>query len=536
VRSTVLKSLASIQYLLQQFKVYESRYGFKNDATLSLVNVSGLKAVDSRFVAQTTRNQKQKSLKAVNRWAVFDAERMKETTERLKNLVDGLVDITDGIARLRTETRRAGDRHPALASMTSGIHIFETMDIRSIENNNTPSVCSRQIQALDLQGSVDTFFSAQSFVSRATHRSIEREPAISIPRLEGVPIPARDRSWGSQSSLGTYSSTNTSSDVSNQGTVALPWPTSSVQPTTGKHPSPWDVKGISKSSPKDFVELFPSSKPLYICHDSTTSDGEMNLRVFSDITSAGSSKAEYMSLFHLRMHDIEDRKFSLRRYFRNSGRKGCSSILSDARLRSKTRSKTRFSFSMSSKRTSRAGSTHSENDVSASETKGDMGNSKGSRTSLSSWFRRRGSRSSHASSASGNDASDCDEDDNAVNAVNVAATRVSGDKIALEFSNYSRVDVVRYSTWRIGYTFDYWGHAYEWRRTSGKNLFGQWMYWCHSFHLYRKGKDKKPIVSITPRDNKSLGSGYFTHGTWVTPSEMRFLDNDILNGSSDIAE
>jgi hypothetical protein len=120
----------------------------------------------------------------------------------------------------------------------------------------------------------------------------------------------------------------------------------------------------------------------------------------------------------------------------------CSSILSNEgplRLGSKTRSKSIFSFSMSSKRNSRGGSAHSESEGNARKTNGDMGSSKGSRTSLSSWFRRRGSRSSHASSASVNDVSDCDGDDNAVNA---AAVRVSGNKIALEFSNYAYVDVI----------------------------------------------------------------------------------------------
>jgi hypothetical protein len=173
VRPTVLKSLASIRCLLQQFKVYESRYGLKNDATLSLVNISGLREIDSRFSAQTSKNQKQESLKTATRWAVFDASKVKDTIEQLKSLVDGLVDVTDQLTRLRAVARSAGNRHPGLASMTSGIHIFETRDVRAMEIAGTPSICSRQIQALDLQGSADTFFSAQSFVSLSTQHHID---------------------------------------------------------------------------------------------------------------------------------------------------------------------------------------------------------------------------------------------------------------------------------------------------------------------------------------------------------------------------
>jgi hypothetical protein len=146
IRATVLKSLGSIRYLFQQFKVYESRYSLKNDATLSLVNISGPREMNSRFVAQTRRNQKQKSLKAVIRLAVFDSQKVKDTIEQLNNLVDGLVDATDQLTQLRTVARSAGNRYSGLASMTSGIHIVEPMNARAIEIVSTPSFYSRQIR------------------------------------------------------------------------------------------------------------------------------------------------------------------------------------------------------------------------------------------------------------------------------------------------------------------------------------------------------------------------------------------------------
>jgi hypothetical protein len=87
-----------------------------------------------------------------------------------------------------------------------------------------------------------------------------------------------------------------------------------------------------------------------------------------------------------------------------------------------------------------------------------------------------------------------------------------------------------------GYAFDYWGHAYEWRRISSKTGLELGKSWYHSFHLYRKDGGKEPLVSITPKDMNSLPSDYFANGAWVPPCKMRFLDTEIMDGAGDIAE
>jgi len=78
------------------------------------------------------------------------------------------------------------------------------------------------------------------------------------------------------------------------------------------------------ATPPDFAELFPSSRRLLIGHDDTTIDGNMNLRVDTAVSTVEGRKRD-VTLFHLRMQDLKNRQFSLRRYCRDSGREVCHS-------------------------------------------------------------------------------------------------------------------------------------------------------------------------------------------------------------------
>lgn len=82
------------------------------------------------------------------------------------------------------------------------------------------------------------------------------------------------------------------------------------------------------SVPEEFAALFPSRRRLRISHDDATSDGNMNLRV-DTLISDTKRRTRRLSLFHLRMYSLQDRHFSFRRYYRESGREICSSICKD---------------------------------------------------------------------------------------------------------------------------------------------------------------------------------------------------------------
>ena len=120
--------------------------------------------------------------------------------------------------------------------------------------------------------------------------------------------------WSSLSSVGTYTSTLPSEeDLTYQQPFDAP-------------ASGYDVyaSDATPSNPAEFAVLFPSHRTLLIHHDNATSDGNMNLRIDTYVHGADGYRQK-LTLFHLRMHDLKERRFSLRRYCRESGREVCSS-------------------------------------------------------------------------------------------------------------------------------------------------------------------------------------------------------------------
>ena len=153
-----------------------------------------------------------------------------------------------------------------------------------------------------------------------------------------------------------------------------------------------------------FAQLFPSTHRLAIRHDDMTLDGNMNLRVETAATSPA------VQLFHLRMHDLPDRDFSLRRYSRDSGRQVCSTKRAYAPTARNLPGEKRHSL-----------------------------------------FRRR--RMSHGDGAT----------------VSAAAPTFLAPttNMNLDFMNYARVQVFKK---RDSCAFAWWGHRYEWRRVVDKDL------------------------------------------------------------------
>ena len=78
------------------------------------------------------------------------------------------------------------------------------------------------------------------------------------------------------------------------------------------------------SSPSEFAYYFPSTRKMSIKHDDSTLDGNMNLRV-DTLAQMSDGTTGDLTLFHLRMHDLKSREFSLRRHCRDSGREVCHS-------------------------------------------------------------------------------------------------------------------------------------------------------------------------------------------------------------------
>ena len=121
--------------------------------------------------------------------------------------------------------------------------------------------------------------------------------------------------YSAQSSRETYASTESSDEERSEDLPEYDVPDES--------PEVFPSSAIP-STPSDFAHLFPSTRRLHIRHDDATVDGNMNLRVDTEACASGGRKLA-LTLFHLRMHDLRHREFSLRRYCRESGREVCHS-------------------------------------------------------------------------------------------------------------------------------------------------------------------------------------------------------------------
>jgi len=265
---------------------------------------------------------------------------------------------------------------------------------------------------------------------------------------------------------------------------------------------------VRPSNPEQFGRLFPSTEKLSIRHDEFTSDGNMNLRV--DMVVSGRRRVA-VQLFHLRMHDLAKRKFSLRRYCRESGREVCNSERKyeggqapspGAERPTLQRSvSTAFKF----RRTNSGGSLF-------------------------------GSKSSHNSNKRPGSSSSADIADDELNeyfdrAMSMDRKKVPTNSIKLEFSNYARVDVTRKGSQNSKhYEFEWWGHSYSWKRVFDKNLR------VYSFHLIRDGAGP-PVAHIVPESRSPTQAQIDdSAGGWVPPCHMWISDDSVIDVPTDVAE
>jgi hypothetical protein len=116
----------------------------------------------------------------------------------------------------------------------------------------------------------------------------------------------------------------------------------------------------------------------------------------------------------------------------------------------------------------------------------------------------------------------------------VKPVKKATDTIKLEFSNYARVEVTRSQS--VGeqgvilYVFEWWGHAYAWRRVVDENTD------TVSYHLTRDGKGH-PIAHIVP-ETRGLEETRRDEevGGWVPPCHIWISDKSVINAMTDVAE
>lgn len=255
--------------------------------------------------------------------------------------------------------------------------------------------------------------------------------------------------------------------------------------------------------PSEFAELFGPNRRILIEHDDSTSDGNMNLRLDTEITVSGGRRKK-MTLFHLRMQNLRDRNFSFRRYCRESGREVCKSsrkcvvkpsVPEPKRNTLRPKLQRSFSTAISALIGSKAHGT--------------------ARPPL-----ERAQTFSHG--FDGHEASDSGSD--FVLHDDLEAT-VPTNTIRLEFSNYAQVQIhPEGSRSSKRYEFEYWGHYFHWAREVCQD--GEFSE--TSYHLIN-ATSNRTIAHITPEQLTRRQARKETHqGGWVPPCSLTITDEDAF--------
>lgn len=269
------------------------------------------------------------------------------------------------------------------------------------------------------------------------------------------------------------------------------------------------------STPSSFATLFPSTRRLLIRHDDATVDGNMNLRVDTLVHTRGGFQQDVI-LFHLRMYDLFERRFSLRRHCRESGREVChsarkevSSPIGRGRGRGSVLRKSWGDFLAGL----RPGSSGTASGSGGGIKRRDSGYESG----------RREHHFTHQDGIAGFE-QDLDQED---------SDPVLSDTILLEFSNYAHVDLSRHGSGpNKRYEYEYWSTKYQWRRESRKEGDLRLV----SYHLINT-RTARTIAHLVPEIMTPLEElEEESKGGWVPPCSLWICDEGVYERMADVAE
>ena len=251
----------------------------------------------------------------------------------------------------------------------------------------------------------------------------------------------------------------------------------------------------------DFAKLFPTTRRILIQHDDSTSDGNMNLRLDTEAASPDGERLK-MTLFHLRMKNLRERQFSLRRYCRDSGREICNSKKKYAKPVPKSLQRKRPSISRS----------------------------------FTTALHNIGAKPKSPSREDSGYETD-DDDDNLEEELRkftlsseVKAT-IPTNTIRVEFSNYAQVEVHRHRHDNVKtYDFEYWGAPYTWRREISYDE-DEIVY---SYELINKSTGKCIAYIMPDKLDGRQARLEEAQGGWVPPSSLRITEKIISEDLGDV--
>ena len=258
------------------------------------------------------------------------------------------------------------------------------------------------------------------------------------------------------------------------------------------------------STPEDFSRWFPTTRRMFIRHDDSTFDGNMNLQVYTE-ASQQERKAD-LTLFHLRMHDLKNREFSLRRYCRDSGREVCHS---SRKYTDPVAKRPGLHRSMSNALSSLRGKSDSKTATLENLKRHDSGYGSLYEDDLSM--------------------EDVHQPPKGRNALPIPTNTTH-----LEFSNYAHVDVKRRGAKTSKrYGFEYWGTEYAWKRVATQQGSVKQV----SYHLVDT-RNSSTVAHIVPDIMSSQEARQEeAKGGWIPPCSFYISNQKIENQKlTDVAE
>lgn len=252
------------------------------------------------------------------------------------------------------------------------------------------------------------------------------------------------------------------------------------------------------STPPDFAELFPSTRRLLIHHDDSTADGNMNLRVDAEVSTTTKGRRVKMTLFHLRMNNLRERQFSLRRYCRDSGREVC-------------RSAKKYEKPSPANQSRRPSLQRSLS------------------TALHVIGKKHLPALRHYDSGYESDDDDFEEQLRQFTRLSEVKATIPTDTVRLEFSNYAQVEVHRTcASSEKAYIFEYWGTPYQWECPTAP----------HAPYYLVNLATGKPMARIVPEAvSRRHHLENELEGCWVPPCSLEITDASVaVDNKADLAD
>ncbi|KAJ5696455.1 hypothetical protein N7536_006867 [Penicillium majusculum] len=273
------------------------------------------------------------------------------------------------------------------------------------------------------------------------------------------------------------------------------------------------------STPSSFAPLFPSSRRLLIRHDDATIDGNMNLRVDTPVHLRDGSQRDVI-LFHLRMYDLFSRKFSFRRYCRDSGREVCNSARREVVPAHERRPALPTSWSnvfAGFRPGSAAGHCPPNGELKRQHSRFEAG----------------GGHENDYDVREEVNKGMVEEDELEKEKEGLGALPILGETILLEFSNYAHVELRRKGPGSTKkYEFEYWSTKYQWRREVRKE--GD----LHEVSYFLVDtRTSKTIAHLVPDTLAPLEVvEEESKGGWVPPSSLWISDPEVYKTMPDVAD